>query len=85
LLADENTITALHDLNDAAWHLELIARDAVTDVSAQMWEDAMQVYLGALNSFHHNARHELSVPGRVLDRLVTSAPAMPLAGQPTSG
>jgi hypothetical protein len=81
LLAGEETVTALHGLNDAAWGLELIARGVVTDVSAQTWEEAMQTYLSALNAFHYNARHELGVPGRALDRPVASAPAIPLAGQ----
>jgi len=81
LLAGEETITALRDLNDAAWGLELIARGVVTDVSAQTWEEAMQTYLGALNVFHYNARNELGVPGHAVDRPVASVPSMPLAGQ----
>lgn len=85
LLGGEETVTALRNLNDAAWGLEMIARGVVTDVNAQMWEEAMHTYLGALNAFHHNARHELGVPGRALDRPVASAPAMPLAGSDTSG
>jgi hypothetical protein len=81
LLAGEETVTALRGLNDAAWGLELIARGVVTDVSAQAWEEAMQTYLGALNAFHHNARNELGIPGRALDRPVASVPSMPLADQ----
>jgi hypothetical protein len=75
LLADEKTVTALSDLNDAAWGLEMIARGVITDVSAEIWEEAMKAYLEALNSFHRNARHELGVPGRALDRPIVSAPA----------
>jgi hypothetical protein len=66
-------------LNDAAWELELIARAAIGDVSAEMREDAMQGYLRALNAFHRNARHELGVPGLSVDRPVASASAMPPA------
>jgi hypothetical protein len=75
LLASEETVKALHDLNAAAWDLEMIARGVMADVSAETWEEGMQAYLGALNSFHRNARHELGVPGHALDRPVVSAPA----------
>jgi len=81
LLADEETVMALRGLNHAAWGLEMIARSVVTDVSAEAWEEAMQTYLGALNAFHRNARLELGVPGRALDRPVASAPSTPLTGQ----
>jgi hypothetical protein len=40
----------------------MIARGVIPDVSAETWEEAMQAYLGALNSFHRNARHELVSP-----------------------
>jgi hydroxylamine reductase (hybrid-cluster protein) len=89
LLANEETVTALHDLNTAVWDLEMIARGVIPDANAETWEEAMQAYLGALNSFHRNARHELGVPGRALDRPVVSAPAQtrdsPLKPRDTEG
>jgi hypothetical protein len=72
LLANEESVKALHDLNAAVWDLEMIARGVIPDVSAETWEEAMKAYLDALNSFHSNARHELGVPGRALDRPVVS-------------
>jgi hypothetical protein len=49
----------------------------------------MQAYLEALNSFHRNARYELGVPSRALDRPVVSTPAQlpdrPLEPQETEG
>jgi hypothetical protein len=55
----------------------MIARGVIANASAEAWDEAMQAYLGALNSFHRNARHELGVPGRALDRPVAPGPAQP--------
>ena len=80
LLANEETLAALRELNETAWRLECFARGLIKDPSTAKWKEAMRAYWNALNAFHRSARKELGVPGRPLDRPEVSDAAEPLGG-----
>ena len=68
LLADAETISAGHRLNQAVWRLEWFAGGRIADASPERWQQAMRAFIEAFDAFHLCARRELGVPGRQLVR-----------------
>lgn len=80
LLASEETLVAIRQLNAVTWKMECFARNVIENATTCSWEQAFKEYHQALDAFHRCARAELGVPGRLVDRPVQPSYSEPMGG-----
>jgi hypothetical protein len=73
LLGEKSTADAGHQLNEALWNMEWIAR-ALVDGSPEKWGEARNKYVKALIGFQQAARSRLYVSGGYIPRYEVARP-----------
>jgi hypothetical protein len=73
LLGEKSTADAGHQLNEALWKMEWIAR-ALVDGSPEKWNEARNKYVKALIGFQQAARSRLHVSGGYTPRYEVARP-----------
>ncbi|MDA0631805.1 hypothetical protein OUY22_00110 [Nonomuraea sp. MCN248] len=76
LLGEQHCVEAANQLNRSIWKMEWIARKAPGngDATPEKWQDCLDDYRRALNSFHQQARNGLQVSGGSLTERVIAKP-----------
>ena len=63
LIAGNEVIVAVRQLNRAVWRMEWFARGFLDDGDREGWKAAFRDYFDAVNGFHKSARLDLGIDG----------------------